>query len=88
MKSYIVAIIVTIFWTALFMFALMAPMSRGEASAIVNERGSFAYEDDTIYIYLPEAPCTLEIEAAARLAETAEGVVIDFLYVDYKKNTN
>jgi len=80
-ENYGLAAIIAMIFTMIFMFATMRPMGKSEAAAIVNERGSYAYENDTVYIYLPEAPCTLEIEAAAVLSETAEGVIIDFLYV-------
>lgn len=81
-KDLILPVLVSALCAVLFMYAVIQPISRSEAKAILNERGYVTYYNDSVYIYLPAEPTVIEIEAAAIIAETAEGVFIDILYDD------
>jgi len=73
-------VLIVIVLTSFFWYAVNSPMSRSEAHSILNERGSIVYNKDMVYIYVPQYPCVLELEATAIIAETAEGVHLDVMY--------
>ena len=56
------------------MYAVATPMSRGEARSVIFERGAVMYEKNTVYIYVPDKPTALELEAIAVLADTSSNI--------------
>jgi hypothetical protein len=71
---YIIAL--TFVVTCIAGYGIFRPMGRSEATAIIKERGSIHMTGDAVYIYLPQQPAVLEIEAAAVLAQAFEGVIL------------
>lgn len=54
-------------------------MSNSEAGAIMTERGGYMYNLDVVYIYMPEEPLEIELEAATILASNADVVVLSLI---------
>ena len=79
-RKFILPIVLAFLGCGLALYSLMMPMSIPEARRVLFIRGSVVYENDTVWIYLPEGPSALEIEAASVIAKTSEGVVIDTIY--------
>jgi len=76
--TYIIIITVLVMIFISILIKLM-PMSNSETGAIMTERGGYMYNKDIVYIYMPEEPLEIELEAVTILASNADVIVLSLI---------